>query len=222
MCRNIKTLANFAPPATEDEIRASALQFVRKLSGVNKPSKANEDVFNQAVDAVTEAAERLIRSLKTSAPPKDREEEARKAKERAREPVEEQNQQERRAGEHGGEGKRFAGGDLAGGKRPRARALDMAVEIAVGVVVHCATRRAHEQGADYEDQQDVESRPAAGRQPYRPQRRPQQKQRADRLVEADEALVGIEAPGDERQIHRADRITQAEASSFLEPSQRST
>ena len=85
MCRNIKTLANFAPPATEDEIRASALQFVRKLSGVNKPSKANEDVFNQAVDAVTEAAERLIRSLKTSAPPKDREEEARKAKERARE-----------------------------------------------------------------------------------------------------------------------------------------
>lgn len=85
MCRNIKTLANFAPPATEDEIRASALQFVRKLSGVNKPSKANEDVFNQAVDEVTEAAERLIRSLKTSAPPKDREEEARKAKERARE-----------------------------------------------------------------------------------------------------------------------------------------
>ena len=85
MCRNIKTLANFAPPATEDEIRASALQFVRKLSGMNKPSKANEDVFNLAVDEVTEAAERLIRSLKTSAPPKDREEEARKAKERARE-----------------------------------------------------------------------------------------------------------------------------------------
>jgi hypothetical protein len=85
MCRNIKTLANFAPPATEDEIRASALQFVRKLSGMNKPSKANEDIFNQAVDEVTEAAERLIRSLKTTAPPKDREEEARKAKERARE-----------------------------------------------------------------------------------------------------------------------------------------
>ena len=85
MCRNIKTLANFAPPATEDEIRASALQFVRKLSGMNKPSKANEDVFNLAVHEVTEAAERLIRSLKTSAPPKDREEEARKAKERARE-----------------------------------------------------------------------------------------------------------------------------------------
>jgi hypothetical protein len=85
MCRNIKTLANFAPPATEDEIRASALQFVRKLSGMNKPSKANEDVFNQAVEEVTESAERLIRSLKTSAPPKDREEEARKAKERARE-----------------------------------------------------------------------------------------------------------------------------------------
>ena len=85
MCRNIKTLFNFDPPATDEEIRAAALQFVRKLSGVNKPSKANEDVFNQAVDAVTEAAERLIRSLKTSAPPKDREEEARKAKERARE-----------------------------------------------------------------------------------------------------------------------------------------
>jgi len=83
MCRNIKTLANFAPPATGDEIRASALQFVRKLSGMNKPSKANEDVFNLAVDEVTEAAERLIRSLKTSAPPKDREEEARKAKERS-------------------------------------------------------------------------------------------------------------------------------------------
>ncbi len=85
MCRNIKTLANFAPPATEDEIRASALQFVRKLSGTNKPSKANEDIFNEAIDEVTEAAEKLIRSLKTSAPPRDREEEARKAKERARE-----------------------------------------------------------------------------------------------------------------------------------------
>ena len=83
MCRNIKTLANFAPPATEDEIRASALQFVRKLSGTSKPSKANEDVFNQAVDEVSEAAEKLIRSLKSSAPPKDREEEARKAKERS-------------------------------------------------------------------------------------------------------------------------------------------
>jgi hypothetical protein len=83
MCRNIKTLANFAPPASEDEIRASALQFVRKLSGTNKPSKANEDVFNRAVEEVTEAATRLIRSLKTSAPPRDREEEARKAKERS-------------------------------------------------------------------------------------------------------------------------------------------
>lgn len=83
MCRNIKTLANFAPPATENEIRASALQFVRKLSGTNKPSKANEEVFNEAVDEVTAAAEKLIRSLKTSAPPRDREEEARKAKERS-------------------------------------------------------------------------------------------------------------------------------------------
>ena len=84
MCRNIKTLANFAPPATESEIRASALQFVRKLSGTTKPSKANEDVFNVAVEEVTAAAEKLIRSLKTNAPPRDREEEARKAQERAR------------------------------------------------------------------------------------------------------------------------------------------
>ena len=83
MCRNIKTLANFEPPATEDEIRASALQFVRKLSGTTKPSRANEDVFNEAVEEVTAAAEKLIRSFKTNAPPKDREEEARKAKERS-------------------------------------------------------------------------------------------------------------------------------------------
>jgi hypothetical protein len=83
MCRNIKTLANFAPPATDDEIRASAVQFVRKLSGTNRPSKANEEAFDRAVDEVTEAATRLIRSLKTSAPPRDREEEARKARERS-------------------------------------------------------------------------------------------------------------------------------------------
>lgn len=83
MCRNIKTLANFEPPATEDEIRASALQFVRKLSGANKPSRANEAAFNQAVDDVTAVAERLIRSLKTTGPPKNREEEARRAHERA-------------------------------------------------------------------------------------------------------------------------------------------
>jgi len=85
MCRNIKTLANFAPPATPDEIRASALQFVRKLSGSNHPSRANEAAFNQAVDDVTAAANRLIESLTTSAPPRNREEEARKARERARE-----------------------------------------------------------------------------------------------------------------------------------------
>ena len=85
MCRNIKTLANFEPPATEEEIRASALQFVRKLSGTNKPSKANEAAFNRAVEEVTDVATRLIRSLKTTAPPRDREEEARKAKERAAE-----------------------------------------------------------------------------------------------------------------------------------------
>jgi hypothetical protein len=84
MCRSIKTLANFEPPATGDEIRASALQFVRKLSGANKPSRANEAAFNRALDEVTEAAERLIRSLTTSAPPRSREDEARKAKARAR------------------------------------------------------------------------------------------------------------------------------------------
>ena len=83
MCRNIKTLANFEPPATEDEIRASALQFVRKLSGTTRPSKANEAAFNQAVDEVTDAAERLIHSLKTTAEPRNREEEARKARERS-------------------------------------------------------------------------------------------------------------------------------------------
>ena len=83
MCRNIKTLANFEPPATDDEIRASALQFVRKLSGTNKPSRANEEAFNRAIAEVTEAAERLIGSLTTNAPPRNREEEARKARERA-------------------------------------------------------------------------------------------------------------------------------------------
>jgi hypothetical protein len=85
MCRNIKTLANFEPPATGDEIRASALQFVRKLSGMNKPSRANEAAFNRAVEEVTAAAERLIASITTSAPPRNRDEEARKAQERSRE-----------------------------------------------------------------------------------------------------------------------------------------
>ncbi len=84
MCRNIKTLANFEPPATDDEIRASALQFVRKLSGTTKPSRANEAAFNRAVEEVTEAARRLIASLTTAAAPRNREEEARKARERAR------------------------------------------------------------------------------------------------------------------------------------------
>jgi hypothetical protein len=83
MCRNIKTLANFEPPATDDEIRASALQFVRKLSGTSKPSRANEAVFNEAVDDVTAVARRLIASLTVHAPPRNREEEARKAKERS-------------------------------------------------------------------------------------------------------------------------------------------
>ena len=83
MCRNIKTLANFEPPATDDEVRASALQFVRKLSGSTKPSKANEAAFNQAVDDVTAIARRLIDSLEIHAAPRNREEEARKARERA-------------------------------------------------------------------------------------------------------------------------------------------
>ena len=85
MCRNIKTLANFEPPATEQEIRASALQFVRKLSGANRPSRANQVAFNRAVDEVTAAAHRLIHSLTTSAAPRNREDETRKAQERARE-----------------------------------------------------------------------------------------------------------------------------------------
>ena len=85
MCRNIKTLANFEPPATDDEIRASALQFVRKLSGTTRPSRANEAAFDRAVEEVTESARRLIASLQINAPPRNREEEARKARERARE-----------------------------------------------------------------------------------------------------------------------------------------
>src|SRR4051812_2329131 len=84
MCRNIKTLANFCPPATDDEIRASALQFVRKLSGMNKPSQANEDAFNRAVDAVTASARELVASIVTNGRPRNREEEAQKARERAR------------------------------------------------------------------------------------------------------------------------------------------
>lgn len=83
MCRNIKTLANFAPPATDDEIRASALQFVRKLSGTTHPSHANEAAFHAAVDEVTVAARRLVDSLTINAPPRNREEEARKARARA-------------------------------------------------------------------------------------------------------------------------------------------
>ncbi|HKN58434.1 MAG TPA: DUF2277 domain-containing protein [Gemmatimonadaceae bacterium] len=83
MCRNIKTLANFEPPATDDEIRASALQFVRKLSGTNKPSRSNEATFNQAVEDVTAAANRLVHSLQINAPPRNREVEKQRAHERA-------------------------------------------------------------------------------------------------------------------------------------------
>jgi len=83
MCRNIKTLANFEPPATDDEIRASALQFVRKLSGTTHPSHANEQAFNVAVADVTAIARRLVDSLVVKAPPRNREVEARKARERA-------------------------------------------------------------------------------------------------------------------------------------------
>jgi hypothetical protein len=85
MCRNIKTLFNFEPPATEEEIRAASLQFVRKLSGFNKPSKANEESFERAVEEVAEVARKLIESLETTAPPRDREVEAAKARARARE-----------------------------------------------------------------------------------------------------------------------------------------
>jgi len=84
MCRNIKTLANFEPPATDDEVHASALQFVRKLSGTTRPSRANEAAFDLAVEEITAAARRLIDSLQINAPPRDREEEMRKAKERSR------------------------------------------------------------------------------------------------------------------------------------------
>jgi hypothetical protein len=84
MCRNIRTLFNFEPPATEEEIRASALQFVRKLSGFAHPSKANEAAFNLAVEEVSEVARRLLASLETASPPRDREVEAAKARERAK------------------------------------------------------------------------------------------------------------------------------------------
>jgi hypothetical protein len=83
MCRNIKTLHNFAPPATEDEIRASSLQFVRKLSGFTRPSQANEEAFNRAVEDVTNVARELLKSLVTNAPPRDRDVEAVKARARS-------------------------------------------------------------------------------------------------------------------------------------------
>lgn len=85
MCRNIKTLHNFKPPATKEEIRASSLQFVRKLSGFAKPSKANEEAFNRAVDQVAQAATELLDSLVTTSPPRDRETEAAKARARSAE-----------------------------------------------------------------------------------------------------------------------------------------
>jgi hypothetical protein len=85
MCRNIKTLFNFDPPATDEEIRAASLQFVRKLSGFNKPSRANEDAFEQAIDDVAKVARRLIGSLTTTAEPRDREEVAARARARAAE-----------------------------------------------------------------------------------------------------------------------------------------
>ncbi|HEU4770105.1 MAG TPA: DUF2277 domain-containing protein [Pyrinomonadaceae bacterium] len=85
MCRNIKTLHNFKPPATDEEIRASSLQFVRKLSGFTKPSKANEEAFNRAVAQVAQAAHELLDSLVTTAPPRDREVEAAKARARSAE-----------------------------------------------------------------------------------------------------------------------------------------
>ena len=83
MCRNIKTLFNFDPPATDQEVRAASLQFVRKLSGFNAPSRANEEAFNRAIDEVFDVARRLVDSLETTAPPKNRDEEAAKARARA-------------------------------------------------------------------------------------------------------------------------------------------
>lgn len=83
MCRNIKTLFNFDPPATDEELRAASLQFVRKLSGFNKPSKANEAAFASAVDEVAAVAHKLLHSLETNAPPRNREEEAAKARARS-------------------------------------------------------------------------------------------------------------------------------------------
>jgi hypothetical protein len=83
MCRNIRTLHNFEPPATEEEVRNAALQYVRKISGYTKPSRANEEAFDRAVDAVTAASEELLAQLTTSAPPKDREVEAAKARARS-------------------------------------------------------------------------------------------------------------------------------------------
>jgi hypothetical protein len=85
MCRNIKTLFNFDPPVTDDEVRAASLQFVRKISGFNKPSKANEQIFQSAIEEVAAASSRLLRSLETTATPKNREEEAAKAKARSAE-----------------------------------------------------------------------------------------------------------------------------------------
>lgn len=85
MCRNIRTLFNFEPPVTEEEVRAASLQFVRKISGFNKPSKANETAFNSAIEEVAEVSMRLLRSLETTAPPRNREEEAAKARARAAE-----------------------------------------------------------------------------------------------------------------------------------------
>jgi len=83
MCRNIRTLFNFDPPVSDDEVRAASLQFVRKISGFNKPSKANEEAFEAAIDEVAAISTRLLRSLETTAPPKNREEEAAKARARA-------------------------------------------------------------------------------------------------------------------------------------------
>ena len=85
MCRNIKTLFNFDPPVNQEEVRAASLQFVRKITGFNKPSKANEDSFSNAVEAIADISSRLLQSLETSAPPKNREEEAAKAKARSAE-----------------------------------------------------------------------------------------------------------------------------------------
>ena len=133
MCRNIKTLFNFEPPATEDEIQASALQFVRKLSGFNKPSQVNAAAFERAVDEVSQAARKLLASLQTAAPARDRLEEAEKARARRGNGLPDGPQPTSRFPLHGREG--LQGGDHQAGGFARESALDSRRE-GNGVAAH--------------------------------------------------------------------------------------